>query len=146
MESAAFGGGVAAAALTPVAAVLLPLVGGGELTYLDGAGLDSPIPCRDRRESPRAGIRRRRSTAPQAPPVSLCHDAERACRATARTRFERLHARCLEMRGIAAGVRGAAGDQSAGRGNPDARARSAALAVPAAAAVEEPRSTAFCRR
>src|SRR4029077_8968466 len=30
----------------------------------------------------------------------------------ARTRFERLHARCLEMRGIAAGVRGAAGDQS----------------------------------
>jgi hypothetical protein len=29
----------------------------------------------------------------------------------ARTRFERLHARCLEMRGIAAGVRGAAGDQ-----------------------------------
>ena len=30
----------------------------------------------------------------------------------ARTRFERLHARCLEMRGIAAGVRGAAGDQA----------------------------------
>ena len=29
----------------------------------------------------------------------------------ARTRFERLHARCLEMRGIAAGVRGAAGDR-----------------------------------
>jgi hypothetical protein len=28
----------------------------------------------------------------------------------ARTRFERLHARCVEMRGIAAGVRGAAGD------------------------------------
>ena len=31
----------------------------------------------------------------------------------ARQRFERLHARCLEMRGIAAGVRGAAGDQAA---------------------------------
>jgi hypothetical protein len=29
----------------------------------------------------------------------------------ARTRFERLHTRCVEMRGIAAGVRGAAGDQ-----------------------------------
>jgi hypothetical protein len=28
-----------------------------------------------------------------------------------RTRFERLHARCLEMRGIAAGVRGTAGNQ-----------------------------------
>src|SRR5437773_12060277 len=34
--------------------------------------------------------------------------------ADARTRFERLHARCLEMRGIAAGVRGAAGDQASG--------------------------------
>jgi hypothetical protein len=32
----------------------------------------------------------------------------------ARTRFQRLHARCVEMRGIAAGVRGAAGDQNAG--------------------------------
>jgi hypothetical protein len=32
--------------------------------------------------------------------------------AAARTRFERLHARCVEMRGIAAGVRGAAGDQA----------------------------------
>jgi len=30
----------------------------------------------------------------------------------ARTRFERLHARCLEMRGIAAGVRGTAGNQT----------------------------------
>jgi hypothetical protein len=34
--------------------------------------------------------------------------------AEARARFQRLHARCLEMRGIAAGVRGAAGDTSAG--------------------------------
>src|SRR5213593_512600 len=32
----------------------------------------------------------------------------------ARTRFQRLHARCVEMRSIAAGVRGAAGDQSGG--------------------------------
>ena len=32
--------------------------------------------------------------------------------ADGRARFERLHARCLEMRGIAAGVRGAAGDQA----------------------------------
>src|SRR6185295_18642548 len=29
-----------------------------------------------------------------------------------RTRFQQLHARCLELRSIAAGVRGAAGDQS----------------------------------
>jgi hypothetical protein len=33
--------------------------------------------------------------------------------ADARTRFQRLHARCVEMRGIAAGVRGAAGDVTA---------------------------------
>jgi hypothetical protein len=32
----------------------------------------------------------------------------------ARTRFQRLHARCLELRAIAAGVRGAAGDQKTG--------------------------------
>jgi hypothetical protein len=32
--------------------------------------------------------------------------------APSRTRFERLHARCLEMRGIAAGVRGAAGEHT----------------------------------
>ncbi|HMF95302.1 MAG TPA: hypothetical protein VKE96_13440, partial [Vicinamibacterales bacterium] len=34
--------------------------------------------------------------------------------ADARTRFERLHTRCVDMRGIAAGVRGAAGDPNAG--------------------------------
>jgi hypothetical protein len=34
--------------------------------------------------------------------------------ADARARFERLHGRCVEMRGIAAGVRGAAGDQTGG--------------------------------
>ena len=33
--------------------------------------------------------------------------------ADARRRFERLHARCVEMRAIAAGVRGAAGDDQA---------------------------------
>ena len=45
--------------------------------------------------------------------------------ADARTRFERLHARCLEMRGIAAGVRGAAGDQAAA---PRRSARRASIA------------------
>ena len=50
---------------------------------------------------------------PQAPPVSLVSMLSGLPR-DSRQRFERLHARCLEMRGIAAGVRGAAGDQSAG--------------------------------
>ena len=47
----------------------------------------------------------------QPPPLSLVTMLG-GLPADARTRFERLHARCLEMRGIAAGVRGAAGDHA----------------------------------
>jgi hypothetical protein len=78
------------------------------------------------------------------PPVSLVTMLEGLPR-DARTRFERLHARCLEMRGIAAGVRGAAGDRRQRRGHPHARARPAALAVPALLC-RRPRSIASCRR
>ena len=56
---------------------------------------------------------------------------------TARARFERLHARCLEMRHRRRRPR--RGRRSAGGrgGDPHARARSAAVAVPAAAGVED---------
>src|SRR4029079_17781819 len=47
---------------------------------------------------------------PAAPPVSLTAMLN-GLPAESRGRFEHLHARCLEMRGIAAGVRGAAGNQ-----------------------------------
>jgi hypothetical protein len=48
---------------------------------------------------------------PAAPPVSLVAMLT-GLPPDARARFERLHARCGQMRSIAAGVRGAAGDQA----------------------------------
>jgi hypothetical protein len=103
-----FGGGLAAAALTPLAPVLLPLVGAGELMYLTGlisvprfrAAIDAKV------HAARSGD----PDAPASPPVSLVTMLG-GLPSDSRTRFERLHARCLEMRGIAAGVRGTAGNQ-----------------------------------
>jgi hypothetical protein len=104
-----FGGGLAAAALTPLAPVLLPLVGATELMYLTGlisiprfrAAIDAKVHAA-RRGDP--------GDVPSLPAVSLVTMLS-GLPSDARTRFERLHARCLEMRGIAAGVRGAAGNQ-----------------------------------
>jgi hypothetical protein len=103
-------GGATAAAMTPLAPVLLPLVAAGELTYLAGlvsiprfrAAIDAKVHAAGKTTS--AG-----GEAAAPPPVSLVSMLA-GLPAAARTRFERLHARCLEMRGIAAGVRGAAGD------------------------------------
>ncbi|MGE5837358.1 MAG: hypothetical protein ACM4AI_22990 [Acidobacteriota bacterium] len=108
-----FLGGAAAAALTPIAGVLLPLVAAGELSYLAGlvsiprfrAAIDAKVHA--------AGAGPLDGPTPSSPPVSLV-TMLKGLPADARARFERLHARCLEMRGIAAGVRGAAGDQSGG--------------------------------
>jgi hypothetical protein len=105
-----FLGGAAAAALTPLAGVLLPLVAAGELTYLAGlvslprfrSAIDAKVHA--------IGAAGEERTANPTPPVSLVAMLK-GLPEDARTRFERLHARCLEMRGIAAGVRGAAGDQ-----------------------------------
>jgi hypothetical protein len=108
-----FLGGTAAAALTPVAGVLLPLVAAGELTYLAGlvsiprfrAAIDAKVHTASR---PAAA-----NQPPPQPPVSLVTMLG-GLPPVARGRFQRLHARCVEMRGIAAGVRGAAGDHSGG--------------------------------
>jgi hypothetical protein len=107
-----FLGGTAAAALTPLAGVLLPLVAAGELTYLAGlisipkfrAAIDAKIHATARP----AGA----TPSPAQPPLSLVTMLQ-GLPAAARTRFQQLHARCVEMRGIAAGVRGAAGDHAA---------------------------------
>jgi len=107
-----FLGGVAAAALTPLAPVLLPLVAAGEVTYLTGlvslprfrAAIDAKVHA--------AGKADATSPAVAGPPAVSLVTMLTGLPAGARARFERLHARCLEMRGIAAGVRGAAGDQS----------------------------------
>jgi hypothetical protein len=104
-------GGATAAAMTPLAPVLLPLVAAGELTYLAGlvsiprfrAAIDAKVHA-----AGKAGSGDVAAAAP--PPVSLVSMLG-GLPPAARTRFERLHARCLEMRGIAAGVRGAAGDE-----------------------------------
>jgi len=107
-----FVGGVAAAALTPLAPVLLPLVAAGEVTYLTGlvslprfrAAIDAKVHA--------AGKADATGPAAAGPPAVSLVTMLAGLPGDARARFERLHARCLEMRGIAAGVRGAAGDQS----------------------------------
>jgi hypothetical protein len=105
-----FLGATAAAAMTPMPDVLLPLVAVGELTYLTGlismprfrAAIDAKAHAAERASGG--------ATIAQPPPLPLVAMLE-GLPGDARTRFERLHARCLEMRGIAAGVHGAAGDQ-----------------------------------
>jgi len=105
-----FLGGTAAAALTPLAPVLLPLVAAGELTYLTGlvsvprfrAAIDAKAHAAGKSGAAAAG--------PVPPPATLVSTLG-GLPADARARFERLHARCLEMRGIAAGVRGASGEE-----------------------------------
>lgn len=102
-----FGFGAAAAVMTPLAPVLLPLVAAGELVYLTGlvsiprfrAAIDAKVHAK--RAPAAAGAE------PAAPAPSLV-DLLAGLPAEARRRFERLHARCVEMRTIAAGVRGAA--------------------------------------
>jgi hypothetical protein len=104
-----FLGGTAAAAMTPFAPVLLPLVAAGEVTYLAGlvsiprfrAAIDAKVHAAGKAGAPATG---------QPPPISLVSMLT-MLPADGRTRFQRLHSRCVEMRGIAAGVRGASEDQ-----------------------------------
>src|SRR5438034_1341929 len=105
-----FLGGTTAAVMTPLAPVLLPLVAAGELAYLTGlvsiprfrAAIDAKV---------HAGRGANRPGAPPAPPVSLVTMLTGLPLDT-RARFQRLHER-HRRRDIAAGVRGAAGDQGA---------------------------------
>jgi hypothetical protein len=105
-------GATAAAAMTPMPGVLLPLVAVGELTYLTGlvsiprfrAAIDAKVHAASRATEGQ-------TASAQPPPLPLVAMLG-GLPVNARTRFERLHARCLEMRGIAAGVRGAAGDHA----------------------------------
>jgi phage terminase Nu1 subunit (DNA packaging protein) len=102
-----FLGGMAGAALAPLSDVTLPLVVASELTYLAGligiprfrAAIDAKVHAA-RRTEPEASI-------PAPSLVSMLASLP----AEARRRFERLHVRCVEMRGIALGVRGAADGQ-----------------------------------
>ena len=108
-------GGAAAAALTPVATVLLPLVAAGELTYLTGlisiprfrAAVDAKVHARGGAAAA-AGPSPEAAVSIRAMLTGLPDDA--------RMRFERLHARCVEMRTIAAGVRGGTREHAAPAG------------------------------
>ena len=103
-------GGMAGAALAPMPTVLLPLVAAGELTYLAGlitiprfrAAIDAKVHS-VRLKEPAVAVAAQGAQSLVAMLAGLP--------AEARGRFERLHARCVEMRAIAVGVRGAAGEQ-----------------------------------
>ena len=107
----AFGGSAMAVALTPLGPILLPLVVAGELAYLTGlvsiprfrAAIDAKVHAAQ--SAPLAG-----QPAAAAPPSLF--EMLSGLPFEARKRFERLHSRCVEMRTIAAGVRGASTDQT----------------------------------
>jgi hypothetical protein len=109
-----FIGATAAAAIAPMSEVLIPLVAAGEMLYLTGlvsvprfrAAIDAKV------HAARTGGPTATAQTAQAAPslVTMLGGLPTPMR----TRFERLHARCVEMRGIAAGVRGAAGDARSG--------------------------------
>jgi hypothetical protein len=107
-----FLGGSAAAVMTPFADVLVPLVGAVELTYL--AGLTSIPRFRAAIDAKVYGEQKGPMKADAAVPVQSLGAMLSGLPNDARSRFEKLHARCREMRGIAAGIRGATGDQSSG--------------------------------
>ena len=101
-----FLGGSAAAVLTPIPGVLLPLVAAGELTYL--AGLVSRPRFRAAVDAKRHAGGTPAVKVPPLPRERPIVGMLQGLPAEARQRFERLHARCRDMRTIAAGVRGAA--------------------------------------
>jgi hypothetical protein len=106
-----FLGGSAAAMLTPYPDVMLPLLGAGELTYL--VGLTS-IPRFRAAIDAKVYGEARGPLKPEVVPTQTLGSLLAGLTPDARTRFQALHSRCREMRGIAAGVRGATGDQAAG--------------------------------
>src|SRR5205085_10383852 len=85
-------GGAAAAALTPVAPVLLPLVAAGELTYLAGLVSVPRFRAAIDAKTHAAGKAGSAASAPTEAPPSLVTMLA-GLPPAARTRFERLHAR-----------------------------------------------------
>lgn len=102
-----FLGGLAGAAMMPMAGVVLPIVTAVEMSYL--AGLVS-IPRFRAAIDAKVHAARRLQPAPASAAPSLVSMVA-GLPADARQRFERLHTRCVDMRAIAVGVRGAAGNQ-----------------------------------
>jgi hypothetical protein len=100
-----FLGGLAGAAIAPLADVTFPLVMAGELAYL--AALTSLPRFRAAIDAKVHSARGMTATATTTTPPLVVMLA--GLPAEARQRFEKLHARCVEMRTLAVGVRGASG-------------------------------------
>ncbi len=101
-------GGVAGAAIAPLPDVTIPLVVAGELAYLAGltslprfrAAIDAKV---------HAAQGKTPEAAPATPPLVVMLAG---LPADMRKRFEQLHGRCVEMRHLAVGVRGASGREA----------------------------------
>jgi len=103
-----FLGGLAGAAIAPLADVTFPLVVAGELAYL--AALTSLPRFRAAID---ASVHAARGTTPDAVTTTPSLVSMLAgLPGDARRRFEQLHGRCVEMRALAVGVRGAAGREA----------------------------------
>lgn len=108
-----FLGGAAAAVLSPIPDVLLPLLGAAELAYLAGlsaiprfrAAIDAKVHAEGKQALVKSG--------PPTTAQAALQDILGTLEPDARNRFQRLRDRCLEMRKIAQGVRGSApGDRA----------------------------------
>lgn len=106
-----FLGATAAALISPMPDVVLPLVAASEVAYL--GGLVSLPRFRAAIDAKRHAMRSAGEPAVVAPPPVPLVAMLGGLPPPLRTRFERLHGRCLEMRAIAAGVRGGTGGPTA---------------------------------
>jgi hypothetical protein len=100
-----FLGGLAGAAIAPLPDVTFPLVFAGELAYL--AALTSLPRFRAAIDAKFHAAQRTKAPEPTAAPSLVVMLA--GLPGELRKRFEQLHARCVEMRHLAVGVRGASG-------------------------------------
>lgn len=102
-----FLGGAAAAAISPLPDVLVPLLCAVELAYLGGL---ASIPRFRAAIDARVRAARPEATAAGSPPQAALADLLRGLDAPARQRFDRLRVRCLDMQRLAHGASGQAGD------------------------------------
>jgi len=102
-----FLGGAAAAAISPLPDVLLPLACAAELAYLGGL---ASIPRFRAAIDAKAHADRATASGAVGPPQPALADLLRGLDPAARQRFDRLRARCLDMQRLAHGVTGRTGD------------------------------------
>jgi hypothetical protein len=103
-----FLGGLAAAAIGPLSDVTIPLVFAGELAYL---GALTSLPRFRAAIDAKVHAAQGTTAAPPTPIPSLVVMLA-GLPGEARKRFEQLHARCVEMRHLAMGARGASGREA----------------------------------